>query len=308
VNLARYPRKEAKKIIKGTPLEDVSRKLVREWRTYREPRHTMVSILRYTNPAPRYGEGKPSHPELTQLIASGRTRYAALLDRFSDLREDYSRISWSHKDDRQAPHWNNGWIPCLDGIALYCTLAIANPAVYLEVGSGNSTKFARRSIRDHGLRTQIISIDPYPRAECEALCDEVFRSPLESVDVAKAMSTLSSGDIVFLDGSHRSFMNSDATVFFLEMMPRVPSGGLVHIHDIFLPDDYPEVWKNRYYTEQYLLATWLLGGSAGYEVHCPNHFISKDPDLNEPLKRLWTNPRMVTAYPNGPLSFWLRRT
>jgi hypothetical protein len=303
----RYPRNQAKRLITGTPLEDVSRKLIHEWNVSREPHRTMEAILRYTNPVPRYGEGKPSHPELTRIIDSGRDRYETLLGRFADLRRDFSKIAWSPNGDHEEPHWNNGWIPCLDGIALYSSLAIANPEVYLEVGSGNSTRFVRRSIRDHGLKTRIISIDPYPRAECEALCDEVIRSRLESVDIAKLLTNLSTGDIVFLDGSHRSFMNSDVTVFFLEMMPHVPSDALVHIHDIYLPDDYPGGWKNRYYTEQYLLAAWLLGGSSGYEVHCPNHFISQDRELRPALTNLWTDPRMVAANPYGPSSFWLHR-
>lgn len=57
-----------------------------------------------------------------------------------------------------------------------CTaLAAGNPATYLEVGSGNSTRFARRAITVHGLRTRIVSIDPEPRAVVDELCDEVVR-------------------------------------------------------------------------------------------------------------------------------------
>ena len=63
----------------------------------------------------------------------------------------------------------NGWLPGLDSAALYAFLARTDPALYLEVGSGNSTKFARRAITDHGLRTRLVSIDPQPRAEIDAL-------------------------------------------------------------------------------------------------------------------------------------------
>lgn len=45
-------------------------------------------------------------------------------------------------------------------------------------------------------------------------------------------------DVVFLDGSHRVFMNNDASVFFLDGLPRLPPGVLVGVHDIFLPEDY----------------------------------------------------------------------
>jgi hypothetical protein len=302
------PKQAAKRLIVGTPLEGPARRLVGDWQVAREPKRTMDAILRYTNPVPRYGEGKPSHPGLTRIIDAGRDRYAALLGRFGEFTDDLGRIPVEPSADPGEPHWDNGWLPSLDAIALYCTLALNDPAVYLEVGSGNSTRFARRAITDHGLRTKIISIDPAPRASCNRLCDEVIRARLETLDISTALDKLGPGDVVFLDGSHRSFMNSDATVFFLEMMPHLPADSLVHIHDIYLPDDYPQTWRHRYYTEQYLLASWLLGGSAGYEVHCPNHFISRDPELAALVPVPSADPRIAAGEPTGPTSFWLRRS
>jgi hypothetical protein len=66
---------------------------------------------------------------------------------------------------------------------LYAIVATNKPRTLIEVGSGNSTRFARRAIRDHSLNSQIISIDPQPRVEVTALCDEVIRLPLEQVDL-----------------------------------------------------------------------------------------------------------------------------
>jgi hypothetical protein len=54
-------------------------------------------------------------------------------------------------------------------------------------------------------------------------------------------------------------MNSDVTVFFLDVLPRIPPGVIIGVHDIFIPDDYPAEWASRYYNEQYVLATYLLG-------------------------------------------------
>jgi hypothetical protein len=301
------PKQAAKRLVVGTPLEGPARRLVGDWQVAREPKRTMDAIVRYTNPVPRYGEGKPPHPELARIIGSRRDHYAGLLHRFGEFRQDFDRIPLEPTGDPTVPHWHNGWLPSLDAIALYCTLALNDPAVYLEVGSGNSTRFARRAITDHGLRTKVISIDPAPRAECNRLCDEVIRARLETLDIPETLGELGPGDIVFLDGSHRSFMNSDATVFFLEMMPHLPAEALVHIHDIYLPDDYPRAWRHRYYTEQYLLASWLLGGSAGYEVHCPNHFISQDDELKELVPGQCDDPRIAAGEPTGPASFWLRR-
>lgn len=66
---------------------------------------------------------------------------------------------------------------------------------------------------------------------------------------------------MFFDGSHRCFQNSDVTAFFLDVMPRLPSGILIGIHDILWPQDYPPGWKDRYYSEQYVLGAYLLGAA-----------------------------------------------
>jgi hypothetical protein len=298
-----------KRLVIGTPVEEAARQFTNRWNVAREPKRTMDSILRYTRPVPRYGEGKPPHPELAQIIGARRDSYEELLRTFSEYSEYLAKIPAEPTADPAEPYWNNGWLPGLDAIGLYCMLAMTNPEVYFEVGSGNSTRFARKSITDHGLRTKIISVDPQPRADCNALCDKVIRRRLETVKVSKVLDMLAPGAIVFLDGSHRSFMNSDATVFFLEVMPRLPAGALVHIHDIYLPDDYPKTWANRYYTEQYLLASWLLGGSAGYRVHCPNHFIKQDDDLRELVLSGFSDLRLAVGDPIGPASsFWLEKT
>ena len=69
-------------------------------------------------------------------------------------------------------------------------------------------------------RETITSIDPQPRAEVDAICDEVVRSPLEDTDLS-VFDTLDAGDILFVDNAHRVLPNSDATVVFLEVLPRL---------------------------------------------------------------------------------------
>jgi hypothetical protein len=112
---------------------------------------------------------------------------------------------------------------------------------------GNRRDFLlRRRARDPrgGLETSITSVDPEPRREVDALCQHTIRRPLEEVDVA-VFDNLQPGDIVFMDGSHRVFTNSDSTVFFLDILPRLGDGVVVGIHDIFLPFDYPPNGETR---------------------------------------------------------------
>ena len=137
---------------------------------------------------------------------------------------------------------------------------------------------ARRAIKDHGLRTKIISIDPFPRAVIDDLCDQVIRTGLELCDLS-IFSDLDRGDVVFIDNSHRSFQNSDVTVFFTEVLPTLNSGTLWSVHDIFLPHDYPGEWLGRFYNEQYLLMTYLFGGAAGDTIEIPVAYIAQSPDL-----------------------------
>ena len=252
---------------------------------------------------PRYGFGKPPHPELYGLIAKGNERYAETLTSFVRFREHLLRIPVSGPERSAEPRWVNGMIPALDTVSLYSFLALRDPLRYVEVGSGNSTAFARRAIQDQRLRTSITSIDPHPRAEIDAVCDRVIRQPLEELDLA-LFRELEAGDVLFVDGSHRVFMNSDAVVVFLEIIPRLPPGVLVQIHDIRLPYDYYPEWADRYYSEQYLLAAYLLAGGDRVSVALPNAFISAEPRLHALLDRLWRAPQMSGAETHGD-SFWL---
>jgi predicted O-methyltransferase YrrM len=204
--------------------------------------------------------------------------------------------------DPWEPYWLNGWLPALDGIALYGLIALHRPRRYVEIGSGNSTKFARRAIRDHRLATLITSIDPRPRAEVDALCEQVVRLPLEETKL-DFLDDLEPGDFVFFDGSHRCLMNSDVTVFFLEVLPRLKPGTLVQIHDVTLPYDYPPDWANRAYSEQYLLAVYLLARAGNVRVVFPAAYISDDPELSRTLEVIWADPRFAGAERHGG-SFW----
>ena len=61
------------------------------------------------------------------------------------------------------------------------------------------------------------------------------------------------------------------------------------MHDIFLPEDYPPQWADRYYSEQYLLAAWLLGGGRGCEIVLPSHYIRSVPELDRLCDPIWSS-------------------
>jgi predicted O-methyltransferase YrrM len=257
------------------------------------------------HPVPRYGYGKPPHPVLYERFNAHRHAYRELLERFLDFREDLGRIP-ALAGDPQEPCWRGGnlWIPPLDAVSLYALMRLFAPRRYIEIGSGYSTRFARRAVRDGGLSTEIIAIDPRPRAAVAAVCDVLIRARLEEVEL-ELFGELEAGDVLFVDGSHRCFMNSDVTVVFLDILPRLRPGVLVQFHDIFLPYDYPPPWGKRYYSEQYLLAARLLARESGLEILLPNAFISRDPELSQILNPLWDHPHLRGAHRYGA-SLWIR--
>jgi predicted O-methyltransferase YrrM len=182
-------------------------------------------------------------------------------------------------------------------------VAVYQPARYVEIGSGISTMFTFRAKKDYRLSTKIISIDPEPRYEIGSICDQIIRSPLEKSDL-EIFDELGTKDMVFVDSTHRCFTNSDVTVFFLDVLPRLKPGVVVHFHDIFLPNDYPPAWANRFYSEQYLLAVLLLAGSDRIQVLLPNTFIGYDERLCGILTPLWSHPMFEGIKKEG-CSFWI---
>lgn len=263
-------------------------------------------ILDYpVHPKPRFGWNQPAHPKLYEIINRNRTIYAEYLKRFLQYKAHFIRIS---KDENQSvpesPYWINGWLPGLDSVAIYGFLCEHNPVRYYEIGSGNSTKFAKQAIKNHNLQTKILSIDPNPRAEIDTICDRVVRQPLEDVDL-NIFDDLEAGDVLFIDNSHRSFMNSDVTVVFLEILPRLKPGVFVEFHDIYLPFDYPKEWSTRYYNEQYLLASSILAEGNKYEIVFPGMFIAQDSELSKIIDPLWDSPEMQGVEKHGG-SFWIR--
>jgi hypothetical protein len=256
------------------------------------------------DPVPRYGWGRPRHGDLDTLLARGRASYREILNRLESAGGKLAEIPRLATSPLE-PSWDNAYMTGLDAATLYCFPKLFGSRRYLEVGSGNSTKFVRRAVGDFALEMTITSIDPSPRAEVDEICDEVIRTGLERAPL-QIFDALERNDILMLDGSHRCFQNSDVTVAFLDILPRLAAGVLIFIHDIFLPDDYPDIWRSRYYSEQYMLAV-LLAADAGrrYEIVFPGHFCETDPELGPETLRTW---RRIAPYGLEPDSscFWLR--
>jgi hypothetical protein len=268
------------------------------------PRYQTLHLEYPVEMKPRYGFGRPPHALLSSNIGHNREEYRSWLLKALSHTSHLVKIPVSPSPaDFSSPNRENGFLPGLDITMLYTIVASSSPSTYIEIGSGNSTKVVAKAKKDHQLSTSIISVDPLPRAEIDQLADVIIRQPFENADLG-LFSSLKSGDIVFVDNSHRIFPNSDATVFFMEVLPLLPPGILVHVHDIYLPYDYPQEVCDRYYSEQYALAAFLMANPGRYHTIMPNFYVSEDPELCTILNPLWDHPAMAGVEKHGA-SYWL---
>jgi hypothetical protein len=256
---------------------------------------------------PRAGHGLPADELQLAVVNEHRNEYSGLLAAFEQFLPQIHQIKKTGiETDLNKPAWNNQFLPGLDIVVLYGMLAHFKPKQYIEVGSGNSTKVARLAITDQALDTKITSIDPFPRANIDHLADKVMRIPFENVkDYAFLIDSLNENDILFIDNSHRVFPNSDAMIFFLEVLPKLKKGVIVHIHDIYIPFDYPQFMCDRFYNEQYMLAAFLLANPKKYKTLMPNYFVSEDSELKQLTAPYWKHENLTGVEQHGG-SFWLQ--
>jgi methyltransferase family protein len=253
----------------------------------------------------RWGHGRPSHARLDSVLTSGAAAYADTIGAIAGHADELAKIRTDDPDPGE-PHWTNPWIPGLDGAALYGLTRRLRPARYVEVGSGISTLFVHRARRDGATPTVITSVDPYPRAEVDAVCDLVVRRPLEQTDLS-VFSDVRAGDMVFVDNSHHALLNSDVTTFFFDVLPELPAGVVVGIHDILLPDDYYPHWGEHYFSEQYVLAGMLLAGTAWFEPVLAAWWCGRHPERVPGLEPLWDRIGLPHRLRHGT-AFWFRTT
>lgn len=209
-------------------------------------------------PARHAGDARPPaiYSAMARRMAEAEPAFTALLDAIDGLADDLLAIGG---DAPPAPRWTQDWFPRLDAAAYYALLRTRRPARVVEVGAGHSTRFAARAIADGGLATDHRAIDPAPRADLTRLAVQLDERVVQRAGAA-AFADLVAGDALFIDSSHVLMPGSDVDLLFAEVLPSLPAGTLVHVHDVFLPDPYPASWSWRGYNEQNAVAALLASG------------------------------------------------
>jgi predicted O-methyltransferase YrrM len=163
---------------------------------------------------------------------------------------------------------DNGAFESGDAEFWYNLIRFKKPKRIIEIGSGHSTKMARRALaaneRDDPQYTcEHILIEPYEYKWLEELGIQVIREKVEDADM-RMFEKLEADDILFIDSSHVIRPRGDVLCEYLEILPLLNAGVIVHVHDIFSPRDYPAdvvVDKVKFWNEQYLLEAFLTGNS-----------------------------------------------
>ena len=231
------------------------------------------------------------------------TQLKLLREEFPKFRNEYDAFPKAPTGDAKEFHLNNGMFDGTDALALYCMIRHFQPETVIEIGSGMSSLLTAKAARRNN-NTQLICIEPYPNDVLKAGFPGLTRliaQPVQSIGL-EPFERLDQSDIVFIDSTHVVQIGGDVNYLFLEVLPLLRPGVIVHVHDIFLPAEYRRDWvleELRFWTEQYLLQAFLISNSC-YEVIFANSYLG-----------LRHQAEMKATFPHSPwwggASFWMRR-
>jgi hypothetical protein len=192
---------------------------------------------------------QPPYPAIEELFTRRADSFSAVVD-----------LVDGHAATLEGLHglFEQAWFPSLDAAVAYALIRERKPQRLIEVGSGHSTRVLAKAMGGMG---EILAIDPSPRADIAGLPGvRVVPSTVQAAP-ANLFDGLKAGDVLFMDSSHILMPGSDVDLLLNRVLPRLPAGVLVHIHDIFLPFDYPAIWGWRAYNEQQGVLPLLTTGA-----------------------------------------------
>jgi Methyltransferase domain len=204
-------------------------------------------------------------------------------------------------------HYRNQFFNALDADVLYATVRRLRPPRVFEVGSGFSTLVIENAAarnRAEGDPLRHVVLDPFPSPVLEPVHDrlEVYATAAQEIP-RNRFDELSNGDLLFIDSTHTVKPGSDVVHLLLGVVPTLPPGVVVHVHDFFRPFEYPTVLMDQFgvYWQEHHLLQALLVGNPQLEILCANHALARlhREQVREVVPGL--EPEME------PSSLWLRR-
>ncbi|MDH5750156.1 MAG: class I SAM-dependent methyltransferase [Rhodospirillales bacterium] len=223
---------------------------------------------RYAGTVPPPGR-RPPYGALDGIFQAHKDIFASLINSVEAHADAMAAIG---NEPPPAPRWRQDWFPGMDAAVAYAMVLKHCPGRIIEIGSGHSTRFYVRAVTDGRVDCSVTAIDPAPRASIDELGINVIRSTVHEAGAA-CFTGLGAGDILSIDSSHILMPGSDVDFLFNVILPILPPGVLIQIHDIFLPEDYPRAWSWRGYNEQLAVAALIQGG--GYQILWSSRFVKK---------------------------------
>jgi len=228
-----------------------------------------------------------------------------VLDRLADYREEYEALPrTAEAADPGEFYVENGFYEAVDGESLYAMLRHLDPDRVLEVGGGFSTRLTATALAENDGDAELVVVEPYPDDELRSHpgVDRLLEREVQDVPLGE-FAALAPDDVLFLDSSHVLAIGSDVRYEYLEVLPRLEEGVVVHVHDVFLPGEYPREWVedfHLFWNEQYLLQAFLAFNDAFEVLFCGSYLDHHHPD------------RLRAAFDTyddsvRPHSFWMRR-
>ena len=205
-------------------------------------------------------------------------------------------------------HMRNRHFETVDAELFYGLIRHRRPKRLVEAGSGFSTLLAMEAAAANAREGHPCAIEVYdPFADAPVRARQGRGLDLRRIEVQKAplevFTSLEAGDILFVDSSHVLHMGSDVRFLFAEAIPRLRPGVIVHVHDVFLPADYPRQWvieRLRFWNEQYVLQAFLSFNDR-FRVVWASHFMA----LKHPAELAAAFPSFTPG--DQPASFWFER-
>jgi len=237
-------------------------------------------------------------------------------------------LEWNTRPSADSYHYNNGYFESCDAELAYCMVREWKPRRIIEIGSGFSTRAMAQALRvnqeQDGVAGKLITVDPFPeRLPSNGLRSQITVVPerVQRLDLS-LFESLCADDILFIDSSHVVSTGSDVVREYLQILPRLKPGVLVHVHDIFLPSDYPRnaVLENLWFwSEQYLLQAFLsfnpefevLWSASAMQLSHARVLDQCFPKWSDSYANIPPSSRRFIPSADGrrvwPSSFWMRR-
>lgn len=256
-----------------------------------------TSALAFDDATPRYlAAGEDALDEAMEDLTAIATRYA----------NTFSRIA-SRPRSETVEDFRFGKAPysTVEAETLYGLIRSRRPGKVVEIGCGHTTFLIAEAIRDEdGYAPDYTCIEPYRPDYLKTPPTEVSRfidQPLQDVPL-ETFQDLEAGDILFIDSSHVVAYGSDTVHELTTILPVLKPGVLVHIHDIFLPYEYPTKWLKEsrfFWAEQYMLST-LMRDNPRYRILFPLHQLYRQ--RRAPLQALFP---LLEDPAHVPGAYWI---